>query len=111
MEIIEIPGYGEEEKLQIAREHLIARAAADTGWNADNIKIDDDAIRHIIRKYTAEQGVRGLQREITAILRRSLLENDGEDVPTEFTVEKIDDLLSLHQSAGFSKRIGFGVGI
>ena len=111
MEIIEIPGYGEEEKVQITREHLIARAAADTGWNADNIKIDDDAIRHIIRKYTAEQGVRGLQREITAILRRSLLENDGEDVPTEFTVEKIDDLLSLHQSAGFSKRIGFGVGI
>lgn len=111
MEIIEIPGYGEDEKVQIAREHLIARAAADTGWNADNIKIDDDAIRHIIRKYTAEQGVRGLQREITAILRRSLLENDGEDVPTEFTVEKIDDLLSLHQSAGFSKRIGFGVGI
>lgn len=111
MEIIEIPGYGEEEKLQIAREHLIARAAADTGWNADNIKIDDDAIRHIIRKYTAESGVRGLQREITAILRRSLLENNGEDTPTEFTVEKIDDLLSLHQSAGFSKRIGFGVGI
>lgn len=111
MEIIEIPGYGEEEKLQIAREHLIARAAADTGWNADNIKIDDNAIRHIIRKYTAESGVRGLQREITAMLRRSLLENNGEDAPTEFTVEKIDDLLSLHQSAGFSKRIGFGIGI
>lgn len=111
MEIIEIPGYGEEEKLQIAREHLIARAAADTGWNVDKITMTDDAIRHIIRKYTAEQGVRGLQREITAILRRSLLENNGEDTPTDFTVEKIDDLLSLHQSAGFSKRIGFGVGI
>ena len=111
MEIIEIPGYGEEEKVQITREHLIARAAADTGWDVDKITMTDDAIRHIIRKYTAEQGVRGLQREITAILRRSLLENDGEDVPTEFTVEKIDDLLSLHQSAGFSKRIGFGVGI
>lgn len=111
MEIIEIPGYGEDEKVQIAREHLIARAAADTGWAVDKITISDDAIRHIIRKYTAESGVRGLQREITAMLRRALLENDGEDVPTEFTVEKIDDLLSLHQSAGFSKRIGFGVGI
>ncbi|MBP5485985.1 MAG: AAA family ATPase [Alphaproteobacteria bacterium] len=111
MEIIEIPGYSEDEKVQIAREHLIARAAADTGWAVDKIKMGDDAIRHIIRKYTAEAGVRGLQREITAILRRSLLENDGEDVPTEFTIEKIDDLLSLHQSAGFSKRIGFGVSI
>ena len=111
MEIIEIPGYTEDEKVQIAREHLIARAAADTGWNPDNIKIDDDAIRHIIRKYTAEAGVRQLQREITAILRRRLLENDGEDAPTEFTIQKIDDLLAIQQSAGFSKRIGFGVSI
>ena len=111
MEIIEIPGYSEDEKVQIAREHLIARAANDTGWNVDNIKIDDDAIRHIIRKYTAESGVRQLQREISAILRRSLLENDGEDTPTDFSIQKIDDLLSLHQSAGFSKRIGFGVNV
>jgi ATP-dependent Lon protease len=111
MEIIEIPGYSEDEKLQIAREHLIARAAADTGWNENNIKIDDDAIRHIIQKYTAESGVRQLQREIAAILRRRLLENNGEDSLTDFTIEKIDDLLSLQQSAGFSKRIGFGVNI
>ena len=111
MEIIEMPGYSEDEKVQIAREHLIGRAAADTGWNTDNINISDDAIRHIIRKYTAEAGVRQLQRELTAILRRTLLENDGEDAPTEFTVAKIDELLSLHRSAGFSKRIGFGVGI
>lgn len=111
MEIIEIPGYSEDEKVQIAREHLILRAAADTGWNPENITINDDAIRHIIQKYTAESGVRQLQREIAAILRRRLLENDGNDTPTEFTIQKIDDLLSLQQSAGFSKRIGFGVGI
>ena len=111
MEIIEIPGYSEDEKVQIAREHLIARAAADTGWNVDNINISDDAIRHLIRKYTAESGVRQLQRELTAILRRTLLENNGEDAPTEFTIQKIDDLLSLQQSAGFSKRIGFGIGV
>ncbi len=111
MEIIEIPGYSEDDKVQIAREHLIARAANDTGWNPENIQISDDAIRHIIRKYTAEAGVRQLQRELTAILRRRLLENDGEDVATDFTIEKIDDLLSLQQSAGFSKRIGFGVSI
>ena len=111
MEIIEIPGYSEENKVNIAREHLIARAAKDTGWNPANIEISDEALRHIIRNYTSEQGVRQLQRELTAILRRALLEHDGEDVATEFTVQKIDDLLSVRKSAGFSKRIGFGASI
>lgn len=111
MEIIEIPGYSEDEKVRIAREHLIARAAHDTGWDAEKIIISDDALRHIIRNYTSEQGVRELQRELTAILRRTLLENDGEDVKTEFTPEKIDQLLAARKSAGFSKRIGFGVRI
>ena len=111
MEIIEIPGYSEDEKLQIAREHLIARAATDTGWATSNIIISDDALRHVIHNYTSEQGVRQLQRELTAILRRSLLENDGEDVRTEFTVDKIDQLLSAHKSAGFTKKIGFGARI
>ena len=109
MEIIEIPGYTIAEKIQIAREHLIKRAANDTGWAVENINISDDAIRHIIQNYTAEEGVRELQREITAMLRRALLKNDGVDTPTDFTIEKIDDLLSLHKSAGFSKKIGFGV--
>lgn len=111
MEIIELPGYSEDEKVQIAREHLVARAAADTGWNVENIKISDDAIRQIIRKYTAESGVRQLQREINAILRRALLENNGEDVKTEFTPETIETLLRNRGSAVTSKKIGFGLGI
>lgn len=109
MEIIEIPGYSIDEKVQIAREHLIRRAARDTGWDIDNIIIDDNAIRHIIQNYTSEQGVREIQRELTAILRRALLENDGEDVRTEFTPAKIDELLSLRKSAVMSKKIGFGL--
>ncbi|MBR3930128.1 MAG: AAA family ATPase [Alphaproteobacteria bacterium] len=109
MEIIEIPGYSVDEKVKIAREHLIQRAARDTGWNTDDIVISDEAIRHLIQKYTSEQGVRQVQRELTAVLRRSLLENDCEDIKTEFTPEKIDLLLGLRQSAGFTKKIGFGV--
>lgn len=109
MEIIEISGYTEEDKIKIAREHLIERAAKNTGWNADNIKISDDAIRHIIRNYTSEQGVRELQRELTALLRRTLLENDGDDVKTEFDIAEIDKLLSMRKSAGLSKKIGFGL--
>ena len=109
MEIIEIPGYSMDEKIKISREHLIGRAARDTGWNIDDIIMSDDAIKHLIQNYTSEQGVRQAQRELTAILRRSLLENDCEDVRTEFTPEKIDELLSVRKSAGFAKKIGFGV--
>ena len=109
MEIIEIPGYSMDEKIKIAREHLIKRSARDTGWDIDNIVISDEAIKHLIQNYTSEQGVRELQREITAILRRELLENDCTDIKTEFTIEKIDKLLSLRKSAGFAKKIGFGV--
>ncbi len=109
MEIIEIPGYSMDEKVRITREHRIKRAAHDTGWAAQNIFISDDAIRHIIQNYTSEEGVRELQRELTAMLRRALLQNDGEDVPTDFTVAKIDDLLSVHKSVGLNKKIGFGV--
>lgn len=109
MEIIEIPGYSIEDKVKIAREHLIKRAAVDTGWNMDDIVISDDAIKYLIQNYTSEQGVRELKREITAILRRALLENNCMDVKTEFTPEKIDELLSLRKSAGFAKKIGFGV--
>lgn len=109
MEIIEIPAYTEQEKLQIAREHLLQRAADDTGWDKNNIIISDDAILHIIRQYTTEQGVRELQREISTLLRRSLLQNDGEDVKTDFTIDKIDELLSVHKNANTSNKIGFGM--
>ena len=111
MEIIQIPGYSENEKLQIAREHLLKRAATDTGWDVDNIIISDDAILHIIREYTSEQGVRELQREIASMLRRSLLQNNGTDVKTDFTIEKIDELLSVHQNANMSNKIGFSARI
>ncbi|MCQ2582056.1 MAG: AAA family ATPase [Alphaproteobacteria bacterium] len=109
MEIIEIPGYSEDEKVQIARDHLIERAALDTGWDIQNINLGDDAIRHIIRNYTSEQGVRELQREITALLRRQLLKNNAQDINTDFTVDKIDELLSVRKTGGITSKIGFGL--
>ena len=109
MEIIEIPGYNEDEKVNIAKEHLINRAAKDTGWDPNNIIINDEELRHLIRNYTSEDGVRELQREITALLRRTLLENDGEDIRTEFTKQKIDDLLAIRKSLTMPKKIGFGI--
>jgi len=109
MEIINIPGYSEDDKLKIAREHLIQRVADDNGWAIENIVISDDAIRHIIRNYTSEQGVRGLQRELATLLRRQLLANNGIDEKTEFTIEKIDDLLSIRSCSDITHKIGFGM--
>ena len=109
MEIINIPGYSEDDKVQIAREHLIKRVATDNGWDINNIIISDDAIRHIVRNYTSEQGVRGLQRELATLLRRQLLANDGMDIKTEFTIPLIDELLSIRDTCGTTHKIGFGM--
>lgn len=70
MEIIEIPGYGEEEKLQIARRFLIPKQLEENGLASASIKFHDDAIRDIIRYRTMESGVRGLEREIAHSIRR-----------------------------------------
>ncbi len=70
MEIIEIPGYTEEEKAHIARQFLIPRQMIDSGLTSNRIEIDDEAVIRILREYTYEAGVRGLEREISAIMRR-----------------------------------------
>ncbi|HET9109216.1 MAG TPA: endopeptidase La, partial [Ktedonobacterales bacterium] len=70
MEVIELPGYTEEEKLHIARRFLIPRQMTDAGLSPARIEIDDDAVRRIIREYTFEAGVRNLERELGAVMRR-----------------------------------------
>ena len=70
MEVIELPGYTEEEKLRIATRFLIPRQMTDAGLTPARIEIDDEAVRRIIREYTYEAGVRNLEREIGAVMRR-----------------------------------------
>ena len=69
MEVIELPGYTEEEKLEIARRYLLKRQLEATGLTAEQCEIADDAIRAIIRDYTREAGVRNLERQIGAVCR------------------------------------------
>jgi ATP-dependent Lon protease len=71
MEVIELAGYTEEEKLQIARRYLLARQLAANGLTAEQIQISDEALRTVIGDYTREAGVRNLERQIGALLRNS----------------------------------------
>lgn len=73
MEVIELPSYTDEEKLQIAKRHLIPKELKKHGLNARQLKLSDDAIRQIIAAYTRESGVRTLERELGAICRKSAM--------------------------------------
>ncbi len=74
MEIIRIPGYTEDEKVEIAKRHLISKQSEAHGLKADEWHISDDALRDLIRYYTREAGVRNLEREIANLARKSVKE-------------------------------------
>ena len=86
MEIIEIPGYTEDEKVEIAKRYLLKRQLEATGLKPEQCAITDEAISAIIRDYTREAGVRNLEREIGAILSRvamRIAEGDTDAVTIE----------------------------
>ncbi len=70
MEVLELAGYTEEEKLKIAVEHLVAKQIVNHGLTAEQVEFSDAAIRAVIRGYTREAGVRNLEREIGALCRK-----------------------------------------
>ncbi|MGH9867515.1 MAG: endopeptidase La [Candidatus Polarisedimenticolia bacterium] len=70
MEVLQLPGYTEEEKLHIARQHLIPRQVANHGLKPEQIVIHDDAVRTIIKGYTREAGLRNLERELGSVCRK-----------------------------------------
>jgi len=74
MEVIRIAGYTEDEKIEIARRHLIPKTMADHGLLAKEFKIDDGALKVIIQRYTREAGVRNLEREIATVERKVVKE-------------------------------------
>jgi ATP-dependent Lon protease len=70
MEVIELPGYVEEEKLAIAKRFLVPRQLAEHGLTAAHLRFTDGALRRIVREYTREAGVRNLEREVANICRK-----------------------------------------
>jgi ATP-dependent Lon protease len=94
MEVLEIAGYTEEEKLRIASEHLVARQIANHGLADAKVTFDDDALRAIIRGYTREAGVRNLEREVGAICRKIARRHaEGATAPVVVTRAVVEDLL------------------
>src|SRR5262245_14957579 len=94
MEVLEIAGYTEEEKLKIARDHLVQKQIANHGLGSGDVSFEDEALSAIIRGYTREAGVRNLEREIGAICRkiaRRLAE--GQSGPVVVTRAVVEDLL------------------
>src|SRR5881398_1479560 len=74
MEIIRIAGYTEDEKIEIARRHLMPKILSEHGLQVKEFSLDDDALKTIIRRYTREAGVRNLEREIATLARKAVKE-------------------------------------
>src|SRR5438094_39903 len=79
MEVLHLSGYTEHEKVQIATRFLIPKQVLAHGLHEGEVTISEDAIRLIIREYTREAGVRNLEREIAAVIRRDRAHGDGVD--------------------------------
>jgi ATP-dependent Lon protease len=94
MEIIELAGYTDAEKLAIARRHLIPKAISENGLEELNLSFTDDAVFKVAREYTREAGLRNLERELANLLRKSAkLIAEGKEVPREITAERVRELL------------------
>ncbi len=102
MEIIRISGYTEDEKLQIARRHLLAKQGEAHGLKTDEWSISDDALRDLIRTYTREAGVRNLERELANLARKAVKE-----IVTKKSKKVVITLKNLEKYAGI-RRFRYG---
>ncbi|WP_025631109.1 endopeptidase La [Vibrio parahaemolyticus] len=117
MEVIRLSGYTEDEKLNIAKRHLVEKQVQRNGLKPNEIVIEDSAIIGIIRYYTREAGVRGLEREISKICRKAvkniLLDKDIKSVTV--TMDNLKEYLGVQRfdygKADESNRIGQVTGL
>lgn len=90
MEVIRIPGYTEQEKLNIAKQYLVPKQIKNNGLQPSELTISDAALTDIIRHYTREAGVRGLEREIAKLARKSVRKILQEENLTHLTLNPAD---------------------
>ena len=100
MEIIEIPSYTDEEKVQIAQRHLLPKERQAHGLTASSLRVDESAIRAAISLYTRESGVRSLERQLGKICRKAAMQLATSDVKRVTVTEKnIKDFLGAPRAA------------
>ncbi len=94
MEVLELAGYTEEEKLQIATDHLVEKQVKNHGLTGEYIQFTPAALRQVIRGYTREAGVRNLEREIGALCRKAARRRaEGDETPIEVTPDVVVEML------------------
>src|SRR5216110_2726370 len=94
MEVLEIAGYTEEEKLKIATDHLVDKQVKNNGLTPEYIRFTPDALRQVIRGYTREAGVRNLEREIGSLCRKIARRRaEGNETPIEITAGSVVQML------------------
>ncbi|HEY3311105.1 MAG TPA: endopeptidase La [Anaerolineales bacterium] len=98
LEVIEFPGYIEEEKMAISDRYLIPRQMDENGMHETNLRFSETALQRIIREYTYEAGVRNLEREIGRVVRKAArLKAEKRDFPTIITPNMVEKLLGPPQ--------------
>lgn len=96
MEIIRISGYTEDEKVEIAKRHLIQKQVKENGLASHEFSITDDAIRFIIQRYTRESGVRNIERELSKLTRKVVTAIvKGEITKADIDVKSVEDYLGV----------------
>src|SRR5579864_1599688 len=101
MEVIDLPGYTEDEKFEIARRYLVARQLTANGLTPAQAELADDAIHAIIRDYTREAGVRNLEREIGAVLRSAAMKiAEGSATKVVLAAGDLHDILGPRRFEG-----------
>ena len=117
MEVIRIPGYTEDEKLNIAIRYLLPKQIKVNGLKANEITVADDRIKDIIRYYTREAGVRSLERELAKLCRRVVKANmlATKSTNIEVTEELLEEYLGVHKFsfglAGVDNQVGQVTGL
>ena len=99
MEVIRLPGYTEDEKINIASQYLIPKQIKSNGLRDDELVLDEKALQFIVRHYTRESGVRGLEREISKVCRKVVKENllEKENRTITITPENADHYLGVRK--------------
>ena len=104
MEIIQIAGYTLEEKMEIAKRHLITKQQNENGLDAKSFKLGNNELKHIIEAHTSESGVRSLEKRIAAIARWVALQTAMEkEFDPKISIEKIDEILGVPRPKSLSE--------